>query len=57
MLTNFGEQYALGSAGGFQGSAKQLQGEYFQNILNNTRPIKKKYILKRGWYFQCICLH
>ncbi len=57
MLTNFGEQYASGSAGGFQGSAKQLQEGYFQNILNNTRPIKKNTYLKEDGTFNVyVCI-
>lgn len=57
MLTNFGEQYASGTAGGFKGSAKQIQEGYFQNILNNTRPIKKNTYLKEDGSFNVyVCI-
>ena len=57
MLTNFGEQYASGAAGGFKGSAKQIQEGYFRNILNNTRPIKKNTYLKEDGSFNVyVCI-
>ena len=57
LITNFGEQYSSVSAGGFQGSAKQLQEGYFQNILKNTRPIKKNTYLKEDGTFNVyVCI-
>lgn len=57
MLSNFGQQYASGDAGAMSGSAKQLQQGYFQNILNNTRPIKKNTYLKEDGTFNVyVCI-
>lgn len=57
LLSNFGEQYASGAADGYKGSAKQLQEGYFQNILSNTRPIKKNtYVKEDGKFNVYVCI-